>query len=345
MQSIRRAFTLVELLVVIAIIGILVALLLPAVQAAREAARRSQCVNHLKQYGLALHNYHDARKQFPPGGVIGWTLDPVRFDAPNNTSSGEWLNDHGNWICRVLPYLEEQALADSMPDLDDPDLVDPINTIWLSQFEGSIPPPLSMGRCPSDGFAASEPFLNYSGSTGPMTIPSTCGARGQVFDLNLDSMGITVPFIDAGLCSDPKLCPLTGMFNRIGFHKVSLKKVTDGTTNTLLLGETLVERSAHTLDIARIRGYWAGHDTGAAHAGTIPSINWPVDPAVDSCSKGAQFYRYNYHVAMGFESNHPGGANFTLVDGSVRFINDSVDFRTFQLLGTKNDGLVISTDF
>lgn len=345
MKTMKRAFTLVELLVVIAIIGILVALLLPAVQSAREAARRSQCVNQQKQYGLALHNYHDAHNRFPPGGVIGWTLDQERFKAPNSTTSGEWLNDHGNWICRVLPYLELQSLADSFPKLDDPDLVDPINQIWVKQFDGNRPPALPMGRCPSDGFEASEPFLNYSASTGPMTIPSTCGGRGQVFDLNLDSLGITVPFIDAGLCKDPQQCPLTGMFSRLGYHKVSMKHVTDGSTNTFLLGETLVDRSAHTLDIARIRAYWAGHDTGAAHAGTIPSINWPVDPAVESCSQGAQFYRYNYHVTMGFESNHPGGVNMTLVDGSVHFISDAIDFRTMQLLGTKDDGLVIQTPF
>lgn len=340
----RHAFTLVELLVVIAIIGILVALLLPAVQAAREAARRSQCVNHQKQFGLALHNYHDAHKRFPPGGVIGWTLDSDRFPNPTVSSDQGWLNDHGNWICRVLPYIEEQALADSLPDLDDPDLIDPISTIWTPQFEGGVPPALSIGRCPSDGFGTSEPFLNYSASTGPMTILSRCGGSGQVFDLNLNSLGITVPFIDAGVCPNPKDCPLTGMFNRVGYHKVSFKNVTDGTTNTLLLGETLVERSAHSLDIARIRGYWAGQDTGAAHAGTIPSINWPVDPSVNSCSQGAPFWRGNFHVTMGFESEHPGGANFTLVDGSVRFINESVDFRTMQLLGTKDDGLIFDAE-
>lgn len=345
MKSRRVAFTLVELLVVIAIIGILVALLLPAVQAAREAARRSQCVNHLKQYGLALHNYHDSHKRFPRGGVLGWTLDPQRFPDPTVSSDQGWLNDHGNWICRILPYMEEQALADTFPDLNDPDLIDPITRIWIKQFDGEVPPPLAMGRCPSDDFVTNEPFLNYSASTGPMTILSRCGSGGQVFDLNLDSLGITVPFIDAGVCPDPKECPLTGMFNRAGYHKVALKNVTDGTSKTLLLGETLVERSGHSLDIARIRGYWAGQDTGAAHAGTIPSINWPVDPAVQSCSQGPPFWRLNYHVTMGFESNHPGGANFTMVDGSVRFINDSVDFRTFQLLGTKDDGFIIETDY
>lgn len=342
MKSPRQAFTLVELLVVIAIIGVLVGLLLPAVQAAREAARRSQCVNHLKQYGIALHSFHNSRQRFPRGGTIGWTLNPTDKwqDAGQN-----WGDDHGNWICRILPYIEEQALADSLPDLEDPSLIDPINTIWIPQFGGGVPPRLAIGRCPSDGFGTSEPFLNYSASTGPTTIPSQCGSGGQVFDLNLDSLGVTVPFIDAGLCDDKKTCPLTGMFSRVGIHKVAMKNVSDGTSNTLMVGETLVEQSSHSFDIAKIRGYWAGQDTGASHAGTIPSINWPVDPSISSCNQGAQFYRGNFHVAMGFESNHPGGANFTMVDGSVRFINENVDFRSFQLLGTKDDGLIIQTDY
>ena len=83
---------------------------------------------------------------------------------------------------------------------------------------------------------------------------------------------------------------------------------------------------------------------GLAHAGTIPSINWPVDPEQRGCNQGAgpHFYRRNYHVTMGFESNHPGGANFLMVDGSVQFIPETIDFITFQLLGTKDDEHVIS---
>ena len=348
MNVYRRAFTLVELLVVIAIIGVLVALLLPAVQAAREAARRAQCANQMRQFGLALHNYHEARVEFPRGGYNGWTLNPSSFTG--NTQQ-DWQNDHGSWVTRVLPQIEEQAIADQLPDLNDASVVNPIG-VWVTTTRNGQPPPnIKIGRCPSDGVELGEPFFNYSGNTGPLTLPAFCGFRGQVFDLNLDSLGIRVPFIDAGFCAgspggDPENCPLTGMFSRVGFHTVAIKNVTDGTSNTIMLGETLVDRSAHTLDIARSTNkYWAGNDTGAAHAGTIQTINWPVDPTVNACSDppGGQFWRGNFHVTMGFESNHPGGANFSMADASVHFIPEDIDFRNYQLLGTKDDGQVFDS--
>lgn len=339
-RSNRLAFTLVELLVVIAIIGILVALLLPAVQSAREAARRAQCLTHLKQWALADHTFHDAKQRFPRGGVTGWTLDRGAYA---NAASG-FQDDHGSWVTRVLPYVEEQALFDSFPDLDDPSLIDPINTVWVPSLNGALPPALPLARCPSDDYVTVEPFMNYSCNIGPTTIPASCGASGQVFDLDLTSLGITVPFIDAGTCDNSDDCPLTGMCSRVGADKITFAKVPDGTSNTILLGETLVQNSNHSLVIGPIRGYWAGSDTGVAHAGTIPSINWPIEPSQSGCSAepGPQFWRGNFHVTMGFESNHPGGANFAMVDGSVTFFSDGIDFRTYQLLGTRNDGLVVT---
>ena len=336
----RKAFTLVELLVVIAIIGILVALLLPAVQAARETARRAQCVSYMKQWVLAKHNYHDTNDHFPEGGKSGWTLDPSKY--PNAYTV--WLDDHGSWVTRVLPYVEEQAVADTLPDLDDSNLFDPITQIWITQtLGGEAPPTLSLGRCPSDGFVSGEPFFNYSCNIGPATINTFCGTPPQ-FDIDLSSFGITVPFIDADTCGDTGQCPLTGMCNRLGARKLSFSDVPDGTSKTLFLGETLVDRSSHSWDIAQIRGYWAGNDTGTAHAGTLPPINWPIDPSQQACSPtpGPEFWRGNYHFTMGFESSHPGGANFAYVDGSVKFINETIDTITYQFLGTRNDDNVIS---
>ena len=347
MRHRRRGFTLVELLVVIAIIGVLVALLLPAVQAAREAARRAQCVNHIRQFAIALLSYHDGKRQFPRGGYNGWTLQPETFTG---SSQQDWTNDHGSWVTRILPQIEEQSIASQLPNLDDPKLKDPVGN-WVVTSRGGEPPPsIKIGRCPSDSYITGEPFFNYSGSTGPLTIPSQCGAPGSVFDLDLASMGIKVPFIDAGFCpgssgGDAEKCPLTGLFSRVGYHKVSFKDIPDGTTSTLMLGETIVDRSGHSLDIPRLtKKYWAGNDCGTAHAGTIPSINWPVDPNQEKCSDppGGKFYRLNYHVTMGFESYHPGGANFAMADASVHFVPESIDFRTFQLLGTRDDGQVFA---
>ncbi|MGL4511809.1 MAG: DUF1559 domain-containing protein [Lacipirellulaceae bacterium] len=357
----RRAFTLVELLVVIAIIGILVALLLPAVQAAREAARRAQCVNQLKQLGLALHNYHSARNQFPRGGTNGWTLDRSKFSG-NPQAGNEWLDDHGSWLVRTLPYVEEQALYDEAPPLEDKSFFDPIG-VWVgltpkpASYTGVVRttplPTLAMGRCPSDPFESSEAFFNYTGNMGPITIPSQCGASGSVFPLSLLPLdasnpqrgGIVIPFLDPGFCpgvsgGSKADCPLTGIFTRLGYHRVSMKNITDGSSHTILLGETLVDRSAHSLDNARnLKKYWAGNDTGLAHAGTIPSMNWPADPAINSCSAGPKFYRFNFHVTMGFESQHAGGANFCMADGSVTFLNEDINFASYQLLGTKDDGI------
>ena len=339
----QKAFTLVELLVVIAIIGVLVSLLLPAVQAAREAARRAQCVNHLKQWGLGLLTYHGTHKEFPRGGKNAWTFDPKLPLSPKN-----WQDDHGSWVPRVLPYVELQTIADQIPDLEDPTVYDPINVEWIQNIRnGEQPPILPIGRCPSDSFGRDEPYFNYSGSMGPNVNPA-CGGAGQVFDADLSHLNIfNVPFIDGGSCArfDPltESCPTLGMFSRTGYHKISIKNVTDGTTNTFMLGESVIEFSAHTLDIAQFRGYWAGMDTGAAHCGTIPPINWPVRPEVETCGgANAQFYRWNFHVAMGFESRHPGGSNFTLVDGSVTFVPETIDFDTYQLLGTKADGQLFS---
>ncbi|MEQ8838660.1 MAG: DUF1559 domain-containing protein, partial [Lacipirellulaceae bacterium] len=227
MKTQRNAFTLVELLVVIAIIGVLVGLLLPAVQAAREAARRSQCVNHLKQFGVALQTFHSAHEHFPRGGVNGWSLQPSSFTNPQQN----WTDDHGSWVVRILPQIEQQAIYDSMPNLFDPSVFDPIGQ-WINvDRNGEPPPPIPIGRCPSDGFSTGEPFFNYTGCTGPIAVAPFCGAMGSVFDLDLSAMGIDVPWVDAGFCAaagpggDLDACPETGMMSRVGYRKISMKHV------------------------------------------------------------------------------------------------------------------------
>ena len=342
----HRAFTLVELLVVIAIIGVLVALLLPAVQAAREAARRAQCLNHLKQFGVAMHTFHSSQNHFPRGGVNGWSLDHSSFTS---IFQG-WTDDHGSWVVRILPHIEQQAIFDTMPDMLDPDIVDPVGQ-WIAEVHNNVaPPPISIGRCPSDPLVTGEPWFNYTASIGPVFVGPIC--EQSPFDLNFEAIGIVLPPTDAGFCSlaepggDLDACPESGLFSRVGYRKLGVKHVSDGTSNTLMLGETIVNQSAHSFDIAGqsiTRKYWAGNDTGTSHGGTVPSINWPVDPEVEGCSDGpgGLFYRWNYHVTMGFESNHPGGANFAMADGSVTFINEDIAIETFQLLGHKSDGLVV----
>ncbi|MEX0818470.1 MAG: DUF1559 domain-containing protein, partial [Pirellulaceae bacterium] len=165
-MSKHRGFTLVELLVVIAIIGILVALLLPAVQAAREAARRMQCSNNLKQLGLALHNYHDTLKTFPPGYVS---------NRPGVEGSSSWCRSGGvqgaPWTALILPYMEQQNLHDQFN----------FNVPFQATSNQMAPPnsnvviPLDTYSCPSDVRLGSNPLWNsYFGVQGGGTAPD-CG--------------------------------------------------------------------------------------------------------------------------------------------------------------------------
>src|SRR5688572_6739608 len=165
----RWGFTLVELLVVIAIIGILIALLLPAVQAARESARRSQCNNNLKQLALACQGFHDAYDRFPPGGS---------YLGSNQ--------DIGNWLVFSLPYFEQHALADRIGVRFEADKVTgrpvpPSNLIQTAFTGGVLPQRLGNLRCPSDDYNKDAPLSNYGASIGPQCCPGPCSAAQSPF--------------------------------------------------------------------------------------------------------------------------------------------------------------------
>jgi prepilin-type N-terminal cleavage/methylation domain-containing protein/prepilin-type processing-associated H-X9-DG protein len=335
----KRGFTLVELLVVIAIIGILVALLLPAVQAAREAARRTECINHEKQYGLGLLNYHNDYKRFPPGGTANWSLKYSPKCAPF------WDDNRGTWIARILPYLEEQSLFDRISPLDSPDVCNPIGAALANRV---LPAFLAMGRCPSDGFAREEPYCNYVGSMGPTCLFGGCA--DDSFDRFCEMPGIYKrTSLMPGLNAADKLY---GLFSRIEMAKVSLKDVTDGTSKTLFVGENLVESELHLRCVGRgttpfQAAYWAHVNGGSAHGSTTIPINWPIDPTlVSSCGmpncNNAPFNPTNFNASMGFKSAHPGGANFLFVDGSVQFISEDIDHTTYQFLGHRYDEQVLN---
>lgn len=332
----KRAFTLVELLVVIAIIGVLVGLLLPAVQAAREAARRMSCSNNLKQYGLALHNYHDTHQRFAPAGLH------------NRHPNG--YNPRISWQVRILPFLEQSPLYEQLDFRGDS------NTQWagavgdvtrqiLSDGREARTHQMPVARCPSD--TSPDPYrdwaqASYGGSIGSQLTQSD-GDRANCEPYNV--------FAEKG---DPRHLTLWGRNNvasnisgMFSYYGVSLRiaDVTDGTSNTLMVGETLASCSWNPSHANHHRrGWWHGNSNGSAQASTVVPINeFTTCDNSNRISFPACTDPHNFNLSWGFKSKHSGGAQFTLVDGSVRFISENIDHMTYQALGGRADGQVVDS--
>jgi prepilin-type N-terminal cleavage/methylation domain-containing protein/prepilin-type processing-associated H-X9-DG protein len=315
-------FTLVELLVVITIIGILIALLLPAVQAAREAARRMQCSNNLKQIGLAVLNYESNRTVLPPGAFF------------HNTAAQR----RGSILLQILPYMELQSLYDAFNFN--------LNTDGQS-YTGTTNPigatPVAAYRCPSD----TAPTLfdctdtsnpDYSSGTAPaalVALHNYAASRGaNPLHSNspscvCSSAGTWNSFaLPVGLTLSPGI-PFSGPFYRFGAC-LPMAEIRDGLSNTIFFGEVLPMSSWHN-------GHgWATSNNGNGYASTVVPINYDTsnrDSTGDACGRYC-----NYSTAEGFKSNHSGGANFVLGDGSVHFLPETIDHQAYQRLGARADG-------
>jgi prepilin-type N-terminal cleavage/methylation domain-containing protein/prepilin-type processing-associated H-X9-DG protein len=379
MSDVRRGFTLIELLVVVLIISVLIALLLPAVQAARESGRRAQCANNLKQIGLALANYSSSYGSFPVGGgsrLIG-----------NHNEMGGWGNQDGfgyanslSWRALILPQIEASPLYNcfnfSMPiDSGNPDKSASI-TVWkttLSYFlcpsdsgyeDGFRPsntsdpvngqhafldPPID----PSTGFSASETAVSsYVGSFGDnysMTTLNTsspwetpCGVDTPSGKPHIGWPGFwgTTYGCDINLGRDQG-GKLRGIFDYRTGQITRLQDITDGTSGTILAGEGLsAQMGCNSLWVAN-----------GGVVGTAIPMNHLTDRAICSDqTNSAPNYgsldigcRFSY-ASAGFKSEHPGGANFLFCDGSVRFLKDSIAPQTYAALGSKAGGETISAD-
>jgi prepilin-type processing-associated H-X9-DG protein len=298
---------LIELLVVIAIIGVLVALLIAAVQKVREAASRLQCQNNLKQIGLALHNYHDAYRRFPAGisaglgadGGSGSILPEVCPRCSPPPIEGIW----GSWLTMILPYMEQDNLY---KELD------------LSGREyGYCNGPNSPGAtvvpmyiCPSDW------------------VPSVTIQYGTYY------FGVNSYFANAGTSAWPVA---TASLNGVMFYNsaVRIDHITDGTSYTLLAGERYSQDPGLTdADLADVRGWaWTNYNSGEDHLGDFAhAINsYATDIGTDARKNN-------------FGSGHSAGANFVLCDGSVRFISnqDGGSIVTLQRLSVPDDGHVVT---
>ncbi|MEM7312624.1 MAG: DUF1559 domain-containing protein [Planctomycetota bacterium] len=309
----RVAMTLVELLVVIAIIGILVALLLPSVQSAREAARRTTCQNNMRQLTLSCLEYESARKNFPPG----------LLSRTDGTSSTEMMQLHAfGWGTMILPQLEMPTLHEFLklasddfktprwwnPQNDDEDLAEKIVPEFI---------------CPTDTLSRRNKLRNLFGNHGKSNYVAVIGPRldkelKHITDLADLGGGETGP-----VNTDDERIVLEWPGIMYPNSQVEMRKIKDGTSKTLLIGERDGKRGAST---------WCGTDY----------LSWLNNQL--GCTSSVPGFELNAEVDpdnrpwASFGSLHGGGAFFSKADGSVSFLNDSIDGQTYEDLGSKADG-------
>lgn len=314
--QLRRGFTLVELLVVIAIIGVLVALLLPAVQSAREAARRMQCSNNLKQIGLAAHNFHDVESRLPYNTQFqgGWDWN--------------YQQNQRSWSClaRILPYVEQASLKDQMQILNTTNAASDTAGKTLGQNLDILNTTIKSFFCPSDTAIQKKADNVRANLQGPMiTLSNYKGVNGSNWCWGT-FINNGPPGQASGTIADcDGLQRGNGVFFRLDFQKKQrLANITDGTSNTFMFGEDIPSINAHCT--------WP-YSNGVGGTTAVPP-NWNKKP-----NNGGLYDPYNdWPHLYSFRSRHPSGLQFTFVDGSVRFIKDSIAAQTYRDLSTVDGG-------
>lgn len=315
-KSNRHGFTLVELLVVIAIIGILIGMLLPAVQQVREAARRSKCLNNLKQYALAMHNHHDSRQKFPAGAL------------PWGSPSGPMRT----YIVDLWPYMEQNNLYD-LYNTDDHWWAAP-NSIQNSE-DGVTCSSVELYYCPSDRTGALCTVQN-----------DVWRSRGNY----VVNAGDTTAAVGTAANTAPFKLVDTYFDGRLQARKATnMSDIFDGTSNTMLMSESVLPLNDTDADargdfFSVDAGAWAFMTTNTPNS-SVPDAcgwNWCINlPELNlPCTAAANFES----IVNSPRSRHPGGVNVAMVDGSVRFLADNIDVSTFRAMGTTEGEEVFSID-
>jgi prepilin-type N-terminal cleavage/methylation domain-containing protein len=305
----RFGFTLIELLVVIAIIAILIALLLPAVQQAREAARRTQCKNNLKQLGLAMHNYLDVTKMFPPGYVQTTAV----------VTEGNW-----QWGSYLLPYIDQAPLYSKL-NVGNLTVLQNINDTTAGGGRAMLQTALEAFRCPSD----TAPRLNSGPPPGPSLPLATTPETGyQINGVSMATSNYVANNASRSLRNDdgaPTAAMGIGYANGVFFRNSSksIRDITDGTSNTMLVGERAYVVSGIKIYAAVIYAQRsADHAVGTNEYGMMMGHGCglqQINSTVATVATSPADFRRNY------SSMHEGGAQFLLGDGAVRFISENVD--------------------
>lgn len=332
-------FTLVELLVVIAIIGVLVSLLLPAVQAAREAARRMQCSNNLKQIGLAIHNYHDTHKTLPSGYI---TDIPVGTQPGTAAMMSITQLSHWSWGALILPFIEQASLHAQLNVGSVPLHVN----LATPAGRAALTTPLAAFVCPSDPGPALNNF-NQAMADNPADANAAWYNR-FVTSNGTDRIAIAKSNYVMSACSSvsttPPVWPQYGPATGVGWlnSNCGLRDVIDGTSNTILVGER-----AFRFDNLNVG---AGNALGFSSTVCTPGTSAGIK-AAGMCVLGLAYNGINWsannrvHQPRGFHSTHPGGAQFVFTDGSVQFLSENIDYNGRTIPGTLINGAWIDSTY
>ena len=326
----RRGFTLIELLVVIAIIAVLIALLLPAVQQAREAARRTQCKNNLKQMGLALHNYHDTYNMFAPGGI--------------GSSAGGW---GASWYMRILPYVDQAPLFNKLT-------FNGTHHGWAyTGVDGNANGQVLRGATLNFALCPSSPLPTIVTADIPVTRAQYRGITGAT-----DGNGFTnAPGSQKSCCTCCGGQGATGLISGAGMlvpaRGVGLKDATDGSSNTIAVGETsmfifaagssspTVELDVHGIMMGTPNLATVEAGSGFERCYNLTTIRYAPNARAIHDDPLWPGIHNNFGINSPLNSAHTGGVHVLLADGSVRFLSDNLDMFTLRKLCARNDGLVM----